>query len=337
MPRPLRMAAFVAMGLTLGVGPFAFADASPARLVYERGAGADACPDEAGLRRDVAARLGHDPFVESADRTVSARIVRDGAKLRGTIELLDAAGKVNGARALESKQFDCKELASAMSLAISLALDPLAGAPPKPSASVSVTASASASPVVSASASALPPPPRPPPAPSAAPLPAPPPDRGLRVSLGVFGGAGFAPSPNLGFSAAVGYRTARWSLEVEGRRDLPSTSTLGVGTVTSSILGFSLVPCLVRGPLGICALITVGALQASGGDVATPRSEAALWAAAGIRLSLQWTLWGPLAVGLHADGLAPFMRSTLKLNGEEVYSTSSVAGTLGLRFVVHFE
>lgn len=337
MPRPLRVAAFVAMGLTLGVGPFALADAPPAKLVYERGPGAEACPDEAGLRRDVAARLGHDPFVESADRTVAAKIVKDGAKLRATIELKDATGKVTGARSLESKQLDCKELAAAMSLAITLAIDPLAGsAPPKPSASASESASAPPPPPPSVSVTAPPPPP---PSATVPPPPPPPPPalEGLRVSLGAFGGIGFAPSANLGFVAAVGYRARRWSLELEGRRDLPSTAEVGAGTATSSILGVSIVPCLVRGPLGVCALLSFGALQASGGDVVTPRSDTAFWAAAGIRLAAEMPLWGPLAIGVHADGLAPFVKTTLRLNGEDVYSTAAVAGAMGLRFVVHFE
>ena len=340
MPRPLRMAAFVAMGLTLGVGPFAFADASPARLVYERGAGADACPDEAGLRRDVAARLGHDPFVTSADRTVAARIVREGNTLRGTIELLDAGGKVNGARALESKQLDCKELASAMSLAISLALDPLAGAPPKPSASVSVTASASATPVVSASAS---PPPLPPaPSASTAPsLPAPasePLNRGLRIGFGSFAGVGFGPRNSLAIVASVGYRAPRWSFDVEGRRDVPlEAKQLGAGTATASIFGATLVPCFVRGPLGVCGLLSLGALEASGGEVATPRTASAFWAAAGVRVAAELTVFGPLTLTFHADGLVPFVRTTLRLNGEDVYTTSAMAGVGGLRLTMHFD
>jgi len=340
MPRPLRATAFVAIGLTLGVGPFAFADAPPARLAYERGPGADACPDEAGLRRDVAARLGHDPFVEVADRTVAARIVRDGSTLRGTIELKDASGKVTGARALESKQLDCKELASAMSLAISLALDPLAGAPPKPSASAStpVSASAPASIAPSAPPSASAPPLASAPAPALPPEPQPPhPHHGLRVSLGAFGGFGFAPQTNLGLVAAVGYRAPRWSLDLEGRRDLPTTAEVGAGTATSSILGVTLVPCIVRGPMGLCALLAFGALQASGGDVVTPRSDTAFWAAAGVRLAADVPLWGPIAIGLHADALAPFVRTTLRLNGEDVYSTSAVAGAIGARVAVHFD
>lgn len=330
----------VAMGLTLlGVGPFALADASPAKLVYERGPGADACPDEAGIRRDVAARLGHDPFVESADRTVAAKIVRDGSKLRGTIELKEASGKITGARSLESKQLDCKELASAMTLAISLALDPLAGAPPKPSASAS--ASASAPPPPSVSVTSPPPPPPPPSASASAPpppaQPPPEPHGALRVSLGAFAGMGFGPRNTLALVAAAGYRTPRWSFDLEGRRDVPLAATVGAGTATSSIFGATLVPCLLRGPLSVCGLLSVGALQASGGDVATPRSETAFWAAAGVRIATELQVWGPVALAFHADVLVPFVRTTLQLNGEDVYTTSAIAVAGGLRFVVRFD
>ncbi|MBI2389450.1 MAG: hypothetical protein HYV09_07620 [Deltaproteobacteria bacterium] len=338
MPRPLRAAVLIAIGLC---APFAIADAPPAKLAYDRGPGTEACPDEPAMRQAVAARLGHDPFVDQADRTVDVRFVRVGSTLRGTIEIRDASGKVAGARTLESKRLDCKELAEAMTLAISLALDPLAGAPPKASASASASApapaAASAPASAPASASASAPAFAPAPVRSADVPPPPLPHQGLRVALGGHGGFGVAPRTNVGVIAAIGFRTPRWSVDLEGRRDLPATAELGAGNATSSLFAASLVPCLMRGPLGVCAIASIGALQASGSDVANARSATGLWAAFGVRLATEVPLLGPLAIGVHGDLLAPVVRTTLRLDGDDVYTTSVLAAALGARLMLHFD
>ena len=64
------------------------AHAEPAgRLVYDRGPGAEACPDEMALRRAVGARLGEDPFDPRLSRTFRLTIAIAGARLRGVVEL----------------------------------------------------------------------------------------------------------------------------------------------------------------------------------------------------------------------------------------------------------
>lgn len=333
-----RVAATLLVGLA---APFAIADAPAAKLIYERAAGAEACPDEPALRRDVAAQLGHDPFADAANKTVFARIVRDGAKLKATIELRDASGKVVGARALESKQLDCKELASAVTLAITLALDPLA-TPTKPPPPSSVSASAEPS----ASASPPPSPPAPSPSPipspspavtSEAPSPPPPPPRGVRVSLGAIGGAGFAPRTNLGVLAAVGWTTSRWAIDLEARRDLPATADVATGTATSSLFAASIVPCLLRGPLGLCALASIGAIQATGGGVRNGRTETGLWATLGVRIAAEVPLTRLIAIGVHVDAVAPLVRTELQLDGKDVWTTPALAGAAGARLSLHFE
>ncbi len=321
----------IAAALTIALAaPFAIADAPPTKLVYSRGAGAEACPEEAALRADVGARLGHDPFVDPADRTLTARIVKEGVLLRGSIELRDAAGAITGTRTLESKQLDCKELSAAMSLAIALALDPIAATTPKPSAAPSPSPSPSPSPTPSPSPS---PSPTPAPTPSPTPSPPPPPPSSLNASIGVLGAGGFAPRSNVGFTAGVAYRTRRWSLGAEARRDLPVTSE----HATSSILAVSLLPCIVRGPLGLCGIAALGAIQASGSDVTTPRSDTGLWAAVGVRLALELPIYAPIALGIHADGMAPLVRTSLRLSGTDVWTTPTFAAAVGLKIILHFE
>jgi hypothetical protein len=107
----------------------------PVRLEYARGAGAEHCPEDAAVRSAVVARLGYDPFRDDAQRTVAAAIEGNKQRLRADVNLRDAAGAVTGTRRLVSDKNDCIELAAAMTLAISIAIDPQSltrPAPPPP-------------------------------------------------------------------------------------------------------------------------------------------------------------------------------------------------------------
>src|SRR5262245_35159385 len=112
------------------------AGASPsAKLVYVRGTGAEACPGEAELRKDVATRLGYDPFFPVAQKTVVAQVSKVAGGYRGRVQIVADDGKLRGERELATKGQDCRELVHALALAVSVALDDL-DEPPPPSTSV---------------------------------------------------------------------------------------------------------------------------------------------------------------------------------------------------------
>jgi hypothetical protein len=103
------------------------------RLVVTRQQSAAECPDEQALRDAVGARLGYEPFAADASSLVVVAFRREGATLRATVQLQDAAGVVQGERTLSSAHGDCDELAATTALTISILLDPRsAGAPPGP-------------------------------------------------------------------------------------------------------------------------------------------------------------------------------------------------------------
>ena len=118
------------LGLLLASSP---ALAAPsARLAYVREAGAESCPDEEGLRRAVAARLGYDPFFVWARVTVVAHVRKDAGAYHAEVTLVDEGGVSRGKRAVTSPGDDCAPLVGALALTISLALDPLSLAPAQP-------------------------------------------------------------------------------------------------------------------------------------------------------------------------------------------------------------
>ena len=108
-------------------------DPSFARLSYEAADGFR-CPSQGALRNSVASRLGYEPFRVDAPLALEARIVPEGAGLRAELRVR-REGRSLATRVMRTSTTDCAELAGALTLAISLAIDPLSfarAAPPPP-------------------------------------------------------------------------------------------------------------------------------------------------------------------------------------------------------------
>jgi hypothetical protein len=308
-----------------------------ARLEYTRGPGTDRCPDAIALRGAVSARLGYDPFRDDAPTTVTVLLAQKDGGLRAAIELRDTSGNIAGAREIVSEQNDCAELASAMALAISIAVDPQSltrpTGPPAPSASP-------------AEPTKSPPPRRPPTRPSSASVPekkpglepSPPPDPIVpRASVGVLVALGAAPAPAVGLTVQGGVRWRAVSLSLEGRADLSASDDLpSGGEVSASLLLGSLVPCVHAGVVLVCGLGSVGALSGSTEGIAMPANDTTVFAAVGARLGVEVTIAGPIAVRAHADVQATLTRTALRVGGESAWTTPPVSGALGSALVGSF-
>lgn len=302
----------------------AHADTQGFRLLYSRGEATHGCPEETTLRESAAARLGYDPFRADAPGAVSAVLTRGPHGLRAVVELRDPSGQVTGSRLLTTARNDCQELASAMVLAICIAVDPFVLTRPAPASS---------------------PPPAPPASPPS-PCPAcpvcPPPPRSpvrFRVGAGLQVGVGAVPSlASLGVTAQVELRYRAFSLGIEGRVDprVGSASAPTGGGVGATLIAAALVPCARWRFLGFCALLELGALQGTGVDIASTYLGTTLYAAAGIRLAGTIPLRSWLALELHLDGLTPLTYTTLSLDGGEVWATPPVSGALGVNLQVLF-
>jgi hypothetical protein len=342
-----------------------------ARLTYERGRGADHCPDEQALRSAVSTRLGYDPFRPDAQQTVSVVIRRSDQALRGDLALRDAAETITGTRQLSSVQNDCPELVAAMALAISIAIDPQSQLRPLPSPSPS-PALAPASP---ADASAPDPGSAPPPSPlspaaeppskapptasprpihSSAPFQHPAPLRRplepgarppapaaapvrLRVSAGTLIEAGAAPGISVGFAAQLGIRWPAFSVSLEGRANLPASKRVEpVGVVSLSRLMTTLTPCLHWELLLVCGVGSIGALSGSGAGVAHPKDDVTPFAAVGLRGGVEIPIAGALSATMYGDYTAILLRTTLRLAGRDVWTAPPVSAALGAGLVGSF-
>lgn len=331
-----------ALGLavfTLGVPRLAAAFPT-SRLVYSRAPGTEQCPDQEIVRRAVATRLGYDPFFPSSDKTIVARIWRDGEQLKGDVELVDEHGLRLGRREFTGAGGECADLVRAMALSISIAIDPKSaetygkGPPDEPAAG------ASAEPV----AAAPEPPAAPPPAVPRGVVPASEPPRLASVTApALVGSAGLGlsalfelvPKTTLGAFGFASVQRGRWSLGLEGRADLPVTAKLRGVDLRASSYALSVAPCWHVGFAFACELSSLGLLSATGVDSGSKSGTRAL-VSVGARLGAELSLLPSLGLILQADGLISPWPVELVAQGNSLWRSPVLAGALGLAGVVHF-
>ncbi|HUB09090.1 MAG TPA: hypothetical protein VMB50_18920 [Myxococcales bacterium] len=302
-----------------------------ARLTYERGPGAERCPSETALREAVSARLGYDPFRSGAPTAIAVSLRRAQEGLSALVVLRGPTG-VLGRRAISSRASDCTELASALELAVCIAIDPLVLTRARPA------------------------PPPPPPAPAPAPAvktvvirtpPAvakPAPERKARrsnlwprewlLSASVAGSLDSAPAPALGPTVQVEARWPLLSLALEGRADAPATGPALVGQLQTSLLMVTLVPCYRLGIFGACALVSAGVQEATSQGLPVTNHVVSPYAAVGARALAEIPLGRWLALEIAVDVRAPTQQTTYtvngKVDGQTDWVTPPVSGSLAL-------
>jgi hypothetical protein len=301
----LLFALFTAMG---GTGRLALAEPNlpSARLVYVREAETDDCPDEQEMKGAVASRLGYDPFQATSASNIEVHVARSDGHLVGRISLSDAAGKRVGERNLTSPN-NCRELADAMALAISIAIDPLSMMRPQ------------RAPVVSSPPSAERSVPSPPPIP-------------LQIDLaaGAVGSVGVAPNLAWGGIFYVAVRRDEVSVGIEGRADVTQVSTVPGGTISTSLYDGSLVPCFHYRALAGCGVASFGALRSAGVDVVAPTHAFTPYVALGARAEAEVPVASVLYLRPRVDLVVPVTTTTLVVGGSAVWTTWRAAVNFGL-------
>jgi hypothetical protein len=290
------------------------------RLQYQRAANASDCPDAVVVQQAVRARLGFDPFHEPANLFIQASVSRAGRDLRAKVVLTDPEG-ASGERQLDSQRSDCTELASAMELAIAIAIDPLSGARPDPAMTPPAPEPAAAAPATSA------PPEGPPAEVEARPAPK---GLGLDANVGAQGNWGAAPSLSFGFALGAGLRIGDFALTLEGRADLPASKDAGGGRVKSSLYSAALLPCYHLSYFAACAFFAAGAMVGSGEDLVQPRQVTTFYSALGLRGVFEFPKEGPVALRVNLDAAAPLSRTTYTVGSARVWTSQFIAISLGI-------
>ena len=301
------------------------------RLEYTRGPGAETCPDEVGLRNYVAARMsGDDPFTPNAPNRLTVTITGREPEFFGRIALYDETGVRAGVRDFTGGP-TCVSLVQDLALTIRLIVRPYAL--PPPAASTPPTPPAPPLPLPAAPS---------PPRPIARPAPLLPQARSTerprpQVGAAALAAFGSAPAVALGFGGLVRLRWPKWSLGLEGRRDLvaPMDAEDHDGMPAASALAFATMPCVhLSGFIG-CHVSTVGVVY---GD-ATHRAvddSVSTQVASGVRMGVEWQFVPHVAAELTGEVLVNFLRPAVRVDNDPKWTAELVTGAVGVRVVASF-
>jgi hypothetical protein len=299
---------------------------SPIRLHYERGPGAEACPDEGQFREAVATRLGSDPFSNHGKRLLQITIGPQAEGLQARIGLVGENGVMSGQRDLQSKSPECHDLAAVLVLTTTMALDPVGPALESPRAMPSDVTQSPVHPHEIGAVAAT----------SAASSDKGSSSGGLELGLIVAGDVGSVSSPSLGLALGFGYAWTVFSLTLEAEAILPVHEALSTGSVASSQFTGSLVPCLTSWHLGACGLISAGATRVAASGIDPPGVHALPFFGVGARIYGALPLGDWLEGRLLVDLLVPLTQTSIVLNDTATWTAPPVSGSVGLAFVARF-
>jgi hypothetical protein len=338
LPRLLR-AALLGCALLVAAG-VARAEHVEVRLSYERGAGAESCPDAGHLRAAVAARLGYDPFVSREDvDTIAVRIERKGA-LRGSIDRRAPGNKArNKPTHINSKGSDCSELGDALAVAIAIAVDPLsltrepaaAPAEPKvePPAAVEepetvpdLPAEEQLAPDLEGAAQL---------AEAEQPTPI-----VWYAGLGPSFSAGVLPSASYGARVLAGFSYDLFELDVEGRFDAKVDEHAAGARFSASLVLGNVAPCVHYSWVVACAVVSVGALRGTGLGFDHSHDRSTFYSAVGTRWGLEIPLWRVLALRLTGETLTPLVVTHLEAGGKTLWTTPMIGFSGGALLIGRF-
>jgi hypothetical protein len=283
-------------------------------------------------------RLGYDPFVTYSLRTMVVELRGDGSGLMGRVYVIDGDSVAGGTRELASPKLDCKELISAVALAISIAIDPdaidrLSAEPSSPTddADVGKGSAAEDSPFVQPAAQS---PKRDSKAvvgPAAEPSTTQPP-LGPTWSAGVGPAiaSGPAPAPLFELALLLGIRGEHWAVALEPRMSFPTSTDPGQArTATMSLYGATLSPCYRFGPLLGCYVFE-GALAVSTGEGPQARTDHSFWWAQGLRAGARWDVRRGVGLSARLDGLWAPEQIALRVDGHDIFETPRILVRFGV-------
>ena len=117
----------IGFGCAIVARPAAVALAdSPARVRFTvvRDTGAETCPDLDGVSREVASRLGREPFDPNATSSIDVTLARSAGEWTARILLRAGPDAPTRTRTLRSDAPDCSRLLDSVALTVALAIDP---------------------------------------------------------------------------------------------------------------------------------------------------------------------------------------------------------------------
>ncbi len=304
------------------------------RLTLVNDEAAVGCVDQAELERSVAERLGYQPFEAGAGSTIVVHVTSRDTSLGATIEVVADDHRSLGTRELATDGASCEELVRALTLSLSIAIDPdraLAQAPPpaavpeQASTESSAPLSPSDDPAVASEAPA---------ATTSTPntdQPASQPPRpaafvGSVAALSFFG---VAPSPAYGLQLMIHRRWGPFSVGGGGRLARSAWSDVDDGARLHTTVGVGeLQACWQARVVYGCAVGLLGASWVRADEVDMPRTDVGAFGAIGIGVGAEVTLSRSLSLVAAGDVLAVSSPVEAEVDGAAVWRAPPMVATL---------
>jgi hypothetical protein len=159
----------------------------------------------------------------------------------------------------------------------------------------------------------------------------------LSASLGALVSLGVAPSPSVGATLSFRARRRWLSVVLEGRADLPSSKGYYGGSVSTNVLGGSLLACAhpFRGLYG-CGVGFLASFGEQGSGYAPNGSGTALFFAAGARVGWEVGLGARLFLDLRVDGMLSPTANAVSVEGMPAYAMPVESGSAGVGLGTRF-
>lgn len=280
------------------------------------------------MQADVVRRLGKNPFREPSQVFVEASVSGHSGAFTAQLVLLDAGGGALGSRQVSSDAAGCASLVSAAGLAIALMIEPEAATVPQPAPSPSPVSAAPAPASVA-----------PPPAVQAPP----------QLTFFAAGIAAARVLPQAALGARVGAELrllGAWRSELslsflpERRQDLHGIDT-GFGLTYGSLGLCYEALSAARVTLAACALVQLGAMNATAYEPARSRDGQLAWSAGAVGLRAGWVLAEPLLLRVGVEGSLPLVRREYAVAGPSgsalpVFRDPAFAATLHAGLALRF-
>jgi hypothetical protein len=328
----------------LWMTPVASAEPLKVRLEYLQDEASLRCSSQEALRGSISARLGRDPWDDTAPELLRVQVRREQVRWQATVEWFGASGQRKGLRELSSEREDCQELIQALELAITLVLDPplfykpRAEPPPSPTVSSAPIPASEVPPLPSPAPTQPLPPPAPsvPSVPSAPDVQAPPvesPSRApdLALGLGTRASWGLLPATRVGLQAEGELRFERWSFSLDATAWPPRTTPVELVRLRSMLFAAGARACVHVGPFGACPQLSAGLLRLEGVGLENAKPAQAPWLAPGARLFVEWRSPLPrFRLRLLAEGQFILTRHRFLAGEVELWRPPQAGGSLGL-------
>lgn len=301
---------------------------------------ASTCPDERGFRRQVAVRLGYDPFVVETSgaeppRELDVDVTMHSAR-KVTVRLIER-GRELGRREIVPPPRDCEELVQNAAFAASLAIDPRAASrPPPPNDPAALPAPVTATPTPAPSVSA--------PQPTGT-EPARPHNSETRrepwltaARVGPTVAFGVLPATAIGGQIGGSARHQALSIEVAARYEQALASRVAtngaqVTTIHSLLLAGEVAVCghaqTGRASPFACAAFQAGTLRAAAEGPSATR-DVAIHLALAPRIGVSFALTDSLSLDARAETPLALAPAEIRLDGQSVWNASTFSARLGV-------